>query len=220
MDFWLLVVLAVATFGAVAVVRWRLHQKKVSELEAFAAERGWYYAERDEVVLERYAGGDPFGRGHSRKTRHVMEGQHRDRHLVAFEYRYTEGSGDDARTVKHMVLSLTTPGSRPTLEVSREGLGRKLLGLVGVHDLQLESEQFNETFLIRTEDDKFAYDVLHPRMMEWMLADQRALELPFRFERNDLLSWTKGEMDLGRVLWMLDYLCDVLDRVPAFVWKP
>jgi len=48
----------------------------------------------------------------------------------------------------------------------------------------LESEEFNRAFKIKTAQNKFAYDVLHPRMMEWMLADQRAIRFPFRFERS------------------------------------
>lgn len=132
-------------------------------------------------------------------------------------WRYTE---HDRGLVNRFVVALSTPAPRPTLEVGREGLGRKLLGFVGVRDLQLESEEFNKTFLIRTEDDKFAYDVLHPRMMEWMLSDERALRTSFRFERGDLLTWDREKIDLPKVQWMLDYLCDVLDRVPGFVWKP
>lgn len=83
--------------------------------------------------------------------------------------------------------------------MNREDLGRKLLGLVGVRDLQLESEDFNKKFHIRTENDRFAYDILHPRMMEWMLADQRALSSPFRFERGDLVTWTEGRFDPSTV---------------------
>jgi hypothetical protein len=104
--------------------------------------------------------------------------------------------------------------------VNREGLGRKLLGLVGVRDLQLESEDFNKTFHIRTENEKFAYDVLHPRMMEWMLADQRALSIPFRFERGDLVTWREGKVDVSEVDELLNYVADVVERVPSFVWKP
>ena len=131
-------------------------------------------------------------------------------------------SGDDRRTTtyRHTIVSLSLPAARPTLQVGRKGFGRKLLGFVGVRDLQLESEQFNEAFHIKTDDDKFAYDVLHPRMMEWMLNDQRAQSVPFRFERGDLLTWDRDKIDVREVDWMLDYICDVVDQVPSFVWKP
>ena len=220
-TFWLVLLVVIIAAG-VLIVRWQLHKRKVAALTAFAAGRGWVYRERDGNLTERYLG-TPFGQGFGKRAEHVLAGSHRGRSLVAFEYTYKEqqGSGKNRRTVtyRNTVLALDTPTARPTLEVSREGIGRKLLGLVGVRDLQLESEEFNKTFHIRTENDKFAYDVLHPRTMEWMLADQRCRDLPVRFERADLVTWRQGSIDPDSVVWMLDYLCDVLDRVPTFVWK-
>ncbi len=222
-GIWLLVIVVILIAVAVLVVRWQLHKRKVAAFQAFAAQRGWIYRERDRTLTERYLG-TPFGQGFGKDAEHVLAGQHRGHGLIAFEYTYKErqGSGDSKRTVtyRNTVVALATPAPRPTLELNREGIGRKLLGLVGIRDLQLESEEFNKTFHIRTEDDKFAYDVLHPRTMEWMLADQRCRDLPFRFERADLLTWREGSIDLQEVVWMLEYLCDVLDRVPGFVWKP
>jgi hypothetical protein len=220
---WLVVVLVVLVAVTVLLVRHRLHQRKVAEFTAFAAQHGWHYQQHDHSLTGRYLG-TPFGRGFGQEARHVLAGAHRGRELVAFEYSYKEreGNGKNRRTVtyRNTVVALNTPAARPTLEVGTEGIGRRLLGIVGIRDLQLESEEFNKSFHIRTEDDKFAYDVLHPRTMEWMLADERCRDLPFRFERADLLTWRAGTIDLGSVGWMLDYLCDVLDRVPGFVWKP
>ena len=206
----------------VIAVQWRLYKRKVAAFTAYAARNGWRYLERDDDLAQRYLG-SPFGLGFGQQARHVLHGSYRGRDLVAFEYSYKEyrDSGNERRTVtyRNTVVALGTPAARPTLELSREGFGRKLLGLVGVRDLQLESEQFNKTFHIRAENDRFAYDVLHPRTMEWMLADQRCRELPFRFERADLLTWRSGSIDLPTAQRMLDFLCDVLERVPSFVWN-
>jgi hypothetical protein len=221
--FWLIALLVVAAAVGVGVLRWQLHKRKVAEFTAFAATIGWRYAERDDSLAARFLG-TPFGRGFGRTARHVLAGDHRGREAMAFEYSYKEreGSGKNQRIVTYTntVAAVTTPAARPTLEVGREGIGRRLLGLVGIRDLQLESEEFNKAFHIRTEDDKFAYDILHPRTMEWMLAEERCRELPFRFERADLVTWRPGGIDLAEVGRLLDYLCDVLDRVPGFVWKP
>jgi uncharacterized protein DUF3137 len=144
--------------------------------------------------------------------------------MVAFDYVYiTEsGAGKDRTTTTHKysVVALSTPSHRPTLELRREVVGRKLLGFVGMRDLQLESEEFDKAFLIKADNDRFAYDILHPPMMQWLLDDRRAMSsLPFRFDGGSLVTWLDGQMDLERVTYLLDYLCDVLDRVPAFVWK-
>lgn len=218
----LLVIAVVVFIGVVWYFQYQANKKKVAEFTAFAAQRGWRYVERDKSLRNRFLG-SPFGAGHGRDVRHVLRGEHRGRPILTFQYSYqeTQGSGDNQQTTTYYytVASLSLPSPKPTLELSREGLGRKILGLVGVRDLQLESEEFNDRFRIKTENERFAYDILHPRMMEWMLADQRVEHYGFRFERGDLVASDRGKIDLARVQQMLDYLCDVLDQVPSFVWK-
>jgi len=97
---------------------------------------------------------------------------------------HSDGKDTTTTTYQNLVVGVSTPGARPTLEITKEGLGQRFLGAIGFKDLQLESEEFNRAFKIKTAQNKFAYDVLHPRMMEWMLADQRAIRFPFRFERS------------------------------------
>lgn len=218
----LFAIAAVLFIGIVWYFQYKARKKKVAEFTAFAAQRGWRFTPRDRSLVNRFLG-DPFGEGHSRDAEFVLRGEHRGRPVMAFEYSYkeTHGTGDEQRTetYTYTVAALSLPAPKPTLQVGREGIGRKLLGLVGVRDLQLESEQFNKTFHIKTDNDRFAYDILHPRMMEWMLADERAQSAPFRFERGDLLTWSRGRIDLQKVQWMLEYLCDVVDKVPGFVWN-
>jgi hypothetical protein len=59
--------------------------------------------------------------------------------------------------------------------------------------------------------------------MEHLLADTRASDLgwPFRFERGDLYTWEEWprDLDMAMVMHKADYLIDILERVPVFVWK-
>ena len=90
------------------------------------------------------------------------------------------------------------------------------MGLVGVRDLQLESEEFNKAFHIRADDDKFAYDILHPRMMEWMLFN-RGLE--WQFAGNALVSWGHGSFTVRDVLARLEAMNGLIDRIPPYVLR-
>jgi hypothetical protein len=60
-------------------------------------------------------------------------------------------------------------------------------------------------------------------MMEFLLADQRAVEgrWPFRFERGDLYTWEEWDkpLDMRLVMQKADFLIDILERVPEWVWK-
>jgi hypothetical protein len=216
------IIIAVVLMLGYGYLRYYLHSKKVKAYTAMAQKYGWHYVGADPALPQRY-GGEPFGQGFSQQARHVLAGPYRGHNMIAFDYIYVteSGSGDNRSTTTHKyaVVSLSMPRRRPMLQLEREGLGRKLMGFVGVRDLQLESEEFNKAFLIKAENDRFAYDVLHPRMMQWMLADERTRYLPFRFEGDNLVTWADGTMKLEQLMYFLEYLCDVLDRVPAFVWK-
>lgn len=219
--------------GGIAVIgylwwQWQHNKKKIERFKQVAQQRGWQYQRSDNRVLGRFKG-DPFdNHGRHRTAQHVFTGQHRGRPFTCFEYKYqvvkhnSSGSNSNTRrteTYYFQIFSIDTPAPRPTLQVSKENIGSKMLDFVGVRDLQLESVEFNKTFKIKTEDDKFAYDVLHPRTMEWMLQDQRAQETPIRFEGNGLVTWRRGKFELEAMEPRLDYLCEFVDRVPEFVWK-
>jgi hypothetical protein len=116
------------------------------------------------------------------------------------------------------VVNVLTPREQPALTVTTEMWD-------SMFDLDLESDEFNKTFKVKVkrEHQKFAYDVLHPRMMEFLLADERAVKLkwPFRFERGDLYTWEEWtpSLDMRVVMHKANFLIDILERVPEFVWK-
>ncbi len=203
-----------------AVSHW-LHRKKVTELSGWAHQHGWSYTERDNNVLRSFSG-QPFNtRGaRNREARHVVTGSYRGHQALVFEYKYTTRSSNknaSSRTSRYQVVALQLPAHRPTLEVNREHFGHKLLELVGVHDLQLPDEQFNSTFRVHTNHDRFAHDVLHPQMMRWLLTDSRATQFPLRFEGHYLLTWNRGNLKIDQVPAHLDYLVDVLAQLPDAV---
>jgi hypothetical protein len=208
-----------AVLGALAVagivIGWRRHRAKTQRMRVFAHQRGWQYTHVDRSLGRRYEG-TPFGRGSGRQASFVVAGPHRGTRFLAFEYRYTERSGENSTTYRFTVVVIELPAHRPRLEVTRETGTSRLLGRFGLRDLQLESEQFNDTFRIGTDDDRFAYDVLTPTTMEWLLAHGR---FPFRFGGGHLLTWRRGTITPEAAQTMLDYACDLRDRVPAYVWR-
>ncbi|MQA08032.1 MAG: hypothetical protein GEU98_05650 [Pseudonocardiaceae bacterium] len=218
---WLLMCVLVLVLAVVFAVRHaRTRNVKIHRLSRLAHARGWQYRFEDLVVLLRYRG-TPFDRGADRAAQHVITGTHRGRPFCCFEYSFNrvQVSRTGTRSNHFRIYAVRTPTWRPALQVTREDLGTQLVDSVTGHDLQLESTAFNQTFRVLTENDRFAYDVLNPRMMEWMLRDPRALNVPFRFERDELVAWERGTFEGHMVESGVDYLCDILDRVPDFVWK-
>jgi hypothetical protein len=193
-------------------------QEKAGKYARAAAENGWAYSGRDDSLADRFDG-PPFGQGHSRVADHVFTGEHRGRPFTAFEYRYETGGGDSgSRSYVFMVGVVPLPGPTPRLQVAPETWRTKALGYVGMRDLQLESEEFNELFRVDTDDERFAYAILHPRMMRWLIDSPRTEYTSVRFERGHLLAWHESAIEAADVAWLLGHLCDILERVPDDVW--
>ncbi|WP_067537849.1 hypothetical protein [Nocardia crassostreae] len=138
--------------------------------------------------------------------------------MVFGEYRYT--TKNDKSTVVHhwQFVALAMPAPRPWLSVSRD-TGSGLFSRRGRKGLLLESQEFNERFRIDTGSERFAYDVLNPRTMEWLLADIRANTVGFRFEGQWAITVRAGRLRPEEVLFYADFLNDVIGLVPDFVWR-
>jgi hypothetical protein len=214
-------IVAVLGVGSFMVSRY-LQRKRVAELTAWARDNGWSYTENADRMVGRFVGA-PFDRGFGRTARHLLTTTMGGRPVMAFEYSYKQrsGSGKDARTTTFTftVTATTLPVPRRTLQVTQEQPETSPLDAASLKELRLGSEEFDRTFRINTDDQKFAHDVLHPQTIEWMLADQRARELAFRFERSDVLAWEDGRLSPQRAAWAATYLLDLVDRVPQAVWK-
>lgn len=225
MDSSLLPVLVVAGIALVVLVAvlGHLAEKKRRELlQGVATARGWTYTRRDDAWAG-YFDGAPFGRGHNRQAHNILRGLHDGREFVGFDYVYhtTETSTDSegrttSREVSHWysVLALRTADSLPRLEVSPEGFLARAIGKLTNRDIQLESEEFNRAFTVTSPDRRFAYDILHPRLMEQLL---RTRDVGWKIEHGWILAIETGRHapeDVDRRLGVID---GVLDAVPDFV---
>jgi len=67
----------------------------------------------------------------------------------------------------------------------------------GGKKIRFESEEFNDRFTVRTNDPKFASNVIHPRTMEFLTA----VEPPgFRVEGDDALPGRQARHTADRLL--------------------
>ncbi|RNL82140.1 hypothetical protein EFW17_20370 [Halostreptopolyspora alba] len=219
MELLTLVLIVVVVAGiALGVSKW-WQRKRVAELAAWADSNGWHYERWRPDLVDRFAG-YPFGRGHRRRAQHALTRTHRGHRVLAFEYGYTTTGGrNNSNTTYHEVVAVPVPTPKPVLEVTREHIGHKILGLVGVHDLQLGNERFDSTFRIHTEDDRFAHAVLNQDMMEWLLSEARTRDVNIRIDGEHLITWRRGTLDADNIPADADFVVDFLEHVPASVWE-
>jgi len=158
-------------------------QKRRAELSALAAELGWSFsADSDYSFDSRYAEFDCFQSGNDRYAYNLLQGNLQVGEAawpaVMGDYHYeTESRDKDGNTTTHnhyfsfLVVHLPFANA-PDLFIRHEGFFDKVKRALGFDDIDFESAEFSKRFYVKSNDKKFAYDVIHPAMMEFLLTGQ------------------------------------------------
>jgi hypothetical protein len=217
----LLIVVGLLVAGGVAYVNYHLAKKRREAFATFAAQQGFSYVPENHALAGQWAG-TPFRTGDNWRVRNVLAGAFQGRQVVAFDYSYqthtTNGKGQ-RRTTTHKfgVVVMQLPGALPRLEVTHEGIfGGAVANALGFADIRFESEQFNRAFRVHADDERFGHAVIHPQMMEMLLARG---EIGWRFEGNSLVGWDAGAHSPVEVMNRLQLLQLVADNIPPYVWR-
>jgi hypothetical protein len=216
------VALLFAAFLALAVVAvvfsYYAAKKRREAMLAFATARGWRYEQEQPELVDRFTG-PPFGMGFGRQAYNVLYGTHDGRDLVSFDYTYKTQTSDGKTTTTHThtfsVLALRMGVPMPSLSVDPENIFGRFLGRLTGQDIDLESEDFNRAFTVTCPDRKFASDVLHPQMMEYLLQHP---DLGWRFDQDSLLVIANGQRTPDEIDSTLEVMDGITDRIPEFVW--
>jgi len=213
--------------GLVIYFSWLAEKKRREALSQLATRMGLAYYPVDPLGIPALLAGIPmFCRGHSRLARNVLRGTVRSRDLILFDFKYTttetrtDSKGrTSTRQVDHWFSACVHPLECPLpyLLIRPEGFFDKVADFFGFEDIDFESDEFSRKFRVKSDDRKFAYDVCHPRMMEWLLANRGwHLELVSGYlvvtagER----TWTPEEFTSA-----IDFALTFFDQIPQFVWK-
>ena len=149
----------------------------------------------------------------------MIFGKRDGRDLVSFDYEYktqtTNGKQTTTQVHRFSVLGLSMGIFMPPLSVDPENFLERFVGRLTGNDIDLESEEFNRAFTVSCPDRKFASDVLHPQMMEFLLAHP---QLGWRFEQDSMLVIARGRRTPAQIDATLAVMDGITDRVPEFVW--
>jgi uncharacterized protein DUF3137 len=157
----------------------------------------------DFKLAERFLFLTWLNRGEARNVRYaynVMHGYHLDYLVTVFDYTFL--AGRCSYYWSSFVLEMKT--NFPDTIISHENLESRFAEEFGLPHIAFESAEFTRTFLVRSADKKFAFDVCHPRMMEYLLANKdltveiRGGYVAVIFE--DWLRSEKVEFNLSRLI--------------------
>ena len=212
----LVMLVGLVVVGVISYVKHLHAQQRAAELAAYCASQGWRFSAVDlDDLVNRWAG-PPFDTGRRRRVRNVVSAEVDGRPMVAFDYSYTVRQGKSTRTYEYAVVALGMPCPLPELHVAPEGVFSRLGTVLGMADIDLESEDFNRQFRVRCPNPKFAHDVLTARTMHALLAMG---PVEFRFAGPDALCYELGHLDPTGILERVHALRTVLAGIPSFVWR-
>jgi hypothetical protein len=176
----------------------------------------WQLIGRDDTLIAKY---DLTTAGFGHTTEKAIRGSNDGLPIEAFIHRwktqrtetYTDSNGHTrTRTVtenhSEVVTAIMMPFSFPMLSVGGGWGGKKV---------RFESEEFNDRFTVRTDNPKFASDVIHPRTMEFLMATQPP---GFRIAGNGM-RFSVDKHDTQLIGFCADFAHEFFGRVPSFVWK-
>lgn len=162
-----------------SILGYQAQQKRRAEMAALAQELGCSFEPaNDRAFDDMYSRFDIFQKGHSRTAYNTISGRHEvagrpfPLRMGDFLYKITTSNGKTTTTHTHRLsyLILHLPFATPDLLIRREGVMDKLAGALGFDDIDFESSEFSKKFFVKCPDKKFAFGVVHPRMMEFLLA--------------------------------------------------
>ena len=161
------VAIVVVVFGFIAA------EKRRKEISAVAARLGLRFSSEDPFNLPRRHSHMPaFKKGHSRTAYNIMYGERDGLYTVAADYRYTVSSGKNSRTYRMTYCLLYTDKAFCNLHLRPENFLDTVAAWVGFDDIDFEYKEFNDAFYVRSDSKKFAYDIIHAGMMEFLLGNR------------------------------------------------
>lgn len=184
-------------------------------LGSWATSRGWIFlgTATDDMpdMQQRF---DVLEQGRHRYAYNIAKGKWQDREAQAFDWHWVTGSGKQT-TTHHMsaVLVRSCLPLKPLL-IRPEGFMDTLADLVGFRDIDFESAEFSRRFFVKAEDRRWAYDVIQPATMEYLLA---APAFSLGMSGDWVLIWNGSQWDAAGRETALEHACAVLERMPAFL---
>ena len=170
-----LVVFAVLA-GGMIYYGWVQEKKRLEALSRLAAELGFVFEPDKDTTRRggRYDQIDLLTKGSNRFTQNHLVGQVEGRQVIACDFHdetYSNNHKGHRQTHHHYfgIVFIEIPLRMSQVCIRGENILDKLAGALGFEDIDFESAEFSRRFHVSAKERKFAYDLIHPRAMEYLL---------------------------------------------------
>ncbi len=213
-----LVVVGAVVAGLIAW-EWWSRTRHAGEAERFAATHGWEHTPRTAAYSTRFAG-HPFDLGGtSVRQEDVLRGAYGGVRCATFTHiveRQRDGERTSAQVFQVTLAEL--PVRLPRLDIVPESAASRVAQMLGGVDIEVESHAFNARWRVISRDRRYGHDVIDPRMIERLLADD-AQGRSIRIDGGAVLVWSAGREGVGSLAARLGVVSGIARRIPAHVLR-
>jgi hypothetical protein len=209
------IILAIVVVLTIVIVgRWLAAERR-RIVGLWASQRGWHFRDTDtDSMDDMQRDFSVLTTGRSRYALNIADGSWKERDARFFDWHWVTGNGKNTR-VHHMsaVLVRSRLPLKPLL-IRPENFLDTVADLVGFSDIDFESAEFSRRFFVKAEDRRWAYDVIQPATMDYlMMAPPYSLAMSTGW----VLVWDGRRWDPPEMEPALAHACAVLDRMPDFL---
>ncbi len=208
------VVIVAAIALIVAIFAYLAAEKRRKELAAFAFGMGLDFTASPSDVHFKYESFTPFGSGHSRRSKNLIHGRRNQLGWELFDYRYTTGSGKNQQTHHYGIVAAQVSLAFPVMRIRPEGFFDKIAAVVGFDDIDFESDAFSRKYHVKCGDRKEAYDLIHPQMIEYLMAIR---PYDWQFSGPWILIHKSGRFSVVEMAAAMEAIEGFVERVPEYV---
>lgn len=171
-----IIIAIAAILIAAALYDRRLKRKRIEALTGWASQHGLEFLEYEDGSYDgRFPAFECLKQGSNRYAYNRCEGVRNGNSLCAFDYHYetyTRSKGGRRRTHHHYFSAVVvkSPIVLKPLFLRPENFFDKVKEFFGADDIDFESIEFSRRFFVKAPDKRWAYDVIHQRTMEFLLA--------------------------------------------------
>ena len=217
----LIIAAVVLVIIGLAVLGWLQEKKRREAFQQLAADLGLHYMARDRSIADRYRFLNALRQGDNRCALNLLTGEYGGYPVQAFDFHYETHSTDSKgrRQTQHHHFSffvLEQERDFPELRIYPEGLLSRLGQTLGYDDIDFESSEFSRAFAVRSQDRKFAYDVCHARMMEYLLAHR---DLSLEIEGRCVAMSFDRRLKPEEVPARLQQLVEIRNLFPEYLYR-
>jgi hypothetical protein len=193
--------------------------KRRKELDAWAVSHALHFdPSRDYGLDGQFPNFDCLQRGGGRYAYNRISGSWHGYGFLGFDYHYeTYSYTKHGRRTHHHHFSaviLHSPVPLKPLFIRPEGILDKITEFLGFDDIDFESTEFSRRFYVKSPDKRWAYDVIHQRTMEFLLASPTFC---IAFDRQHVIAYRDELFTPQEFEAAARVLQGLLDRLPEYV---